>query len=122
MVKALHQSLFLAVVTAFVFITTPQSYATNALERYVQLPDPTFASEIESQTTINDFTVTHVKMTSQTWRDHVWTHDLKIIRPHTLRHPEIAFLFITGDHSGTRSSEMEDDGNMSATVFGHDAV
>jgi hypothetical protein len=51
MAKALYQSLFLAVLTAFLFITTPQSYATNALERYVQQPDQTFAWEIKSQTT-----------------------------------------------------------------------
>ncbi len=71
MAKALYQSLFLAVLAAFLFITIPQYYATNALERYVQQPDQTFAWEIETQTTINDITVTHVKMTSQTWRDHV---------------------------------------------------
>jgi PhoPQ-activated pathogenicity-related protein len=105
MAKALYQSLFLAVLAAFLFITIPQSYATNALERYVQQPDQTFAWEIETQTTFNDFTVTHVKMTSQTWRDHVWTHDLKIIRPKTLRHPGIALLFITGDHNGRRINE-----------------
>jgi PhoPQ-activated pathogenicity-related protein len=103
--KALYRSLFLVVLTALVFITTPQSHATNALERYVQQPDNTFAWEIEAQTTIEDFTVTHVKLTSQTWREHVWTHNLKIIRPHRVRHPEIALLFIAGDHSGTRSNE-----------------
>jgi PhoPQ-activated pathogenicity-related protein len=99
-----YQSLFLIVLTAFVFVATPRSHATNALELYVQQPDQTFAWEIETQTTIDHFTITHVKMKSQTWRGHVWIHDLKIVSPQRLRHPEIALLFITGDNSRTSSA------------------
>ena len=100
------RSLVLVFLTAFVFVATPPSYATNPLERYVQQPDHTFASEIETQTTTEHFTVTHLKMTSQTWRGYVWTHDVKITRPHRLRHPEIALLFIAGDHRGSRSNDI----------------
>ena len=106
MTKTRSQSLVLVFLTAFVFVATPPSHASNALEMYVQQPDNTFAWEIETQTTINDFTVTHLKMTSQTWRGHVWTHDVKITRPQVMRHPEIALLFIAGDHSGSRSNDL----------------
>jgi PhoPQ-activated pathogenicity-related protein len=99
-----YKSLFLVVLTVFVFVATPRSHATNALELYVQQPDQTFAWEIETQTIIDHFTITHVKMKSQMWRGHVWTHDLKIVSPRTLRHPEIALLFITGDNSSTSSA------------------
>ncbi|WP_447986996.1 PhoPQ-activated pathogenicity-related family protein [Nitrospira sp. Nam74] len=106
MPKTLYRSFFLVVLATLVFIEAPRGHAANALETYIQQPDNTFAWEVQSETTISHFAVTHVKMTSQTWRDHRWTHDLKIIRPERVRHPEIALLFITGDSSGISTELM----------------
>jgi PhoPQ-activated pathogenicity-related protein len=47
--------------------------------------------------------ITHLALTSQKWRDDVWTHTLHVVRPDKVRNADIAFLFITGDGSGTRT-------------------
>ncbi len=74
----------------------------GALESYVQKKDDTFAWKQGDQMKTTGFTATHVELTSQKWRESVWTHNLRIVRPEKVRNPDIAFVFITGDGSGTR--------------------
>src|SRR6185503_7005979 len=50
--------------------------------------------------------VTQLRVTSQKWRDTNWTHHVQVVRPESVRHPEIGFLFITGDGDGKSSIEM----------------
>jgi PhoPQ-activated pathogenicity-related protein len=45
-------------------------------------------------------------MTSQQWREHTWTHRMQIVRPDTVRNPDVAFLFVTGDGDGRSSLPM----------------
>lgn len=105
MAKVLYQSVVL-VVLAFLFVPPAGSHAANALETYIQQPDHTFGWHAESHTSTDAFAITQIQMTSQTWRGHVWSHNLRIIRPQRVRNPEIALLFITGDHRGTGSAVL----------------
>jgi PhoPQ-activated pathogenicity-related protein len=93
---------FLSVVafTAVAFVAVPGSCTANALKTYVQQADKTFSWTSAPPSTLGNFTRTHVTMSSQTWRGGVWTHDLQILRPQAVRHPEIALLYITGDGDG----------------------
>jgi PhoPQ-activated pathogenicity-related protein len=100
MSKRLHTLLSTVAFAAVAVVALPGSCTANALTAYVQQADTTFAWNSATQLMIGNFTRTHVTMKSQTWRGHVWTHDLQILRPHTVRHPEIAFLYITGDGDG----------------------
>ena len=75
----------------------------GALEDYVQKPDTNFAWKKLETTASGDFSVTHFELTSQSWREHVWTHHLQVVRPREVRNPGIAFLFITGDGTGASS-------------------
>jgi PhoPQ-activated pathogenicity-related protein len=50
-----------------------------------------------SRRRIRDATVTHLEFTSQTWRGHLWRHDLLVLRPTSVRRADTAMLFITGD-------------------------
>src|SRR6185503_2298980 len=78
----------------------------GALENYVNAPDPKFTWKQADQSKPMGYTVTHLEMTSQKWREHLWTHHLQVVRPEKVRNPGIAFLFITGDGEGKSSINM----------------
>ena len=68
----------------------------SALETYVREPDASFGWKRTEQKKIKDATLTHLEFISQTWRGHFWSHHLLVIRPTTVRHADLAMLFITG--------------------------
>lgn len=102
-----YHSVFLIVLTTLLCVVPVSSYGANALETYVQRPDHTFAWTIERQTTADDSAATRITMQSQTWRGHIWTHEVIILRPQKLRHADIALLFISGDHSGSPAAALQ---------------
>jgi PhoPQ-activated pathogenicity-related protein len=69
----------------------------DALGDYVQRPDASFAWRQVEQRKVQDCLATRLELTSQTWRGHVWKHQLLVVRPHEVRNPDIAFLEIGGD-------------------------
>ncbi len=75
----------------------------NALEKYVARPDATFAWTLLDRKQADGFTVIHLELVSQTWREQEWRHHLQIVRPEKVRHPGVAFLSITGDGDGSKS-------------------
>lgn len=89
---SLHHWLF-----AFAILATLSLRAADPLERYVAAADATYKWSIKSSENTNGFTLATLSMTSQTWRTSAWTHTVQIVRPNKIRHPEIAFLFVTGD-------------------------
>src|SRR6476659_710047 len=90
-----------------VLLPTSKSLA-NALETYVRKLDASFAWKRTEQKKIRDVTVTHLKFFSQTWRGHLWSHDLLVLRPITVRRADTAMLLITGD-SYNAPDELETD-------------
>jgi hypothetical protein len=68
----------------------------SALETYVREPDASFGWKRTEQKKIKDATLTHLEFISQTWRGHFWSHHLLVVRPTTVRHADLAMLFITG--------------------------
>jgi PhoPQ-activated pathogenicity-related protein len=78
----------------------------GALENYVTKPDTNYSWTVVTNRTADGFSATHVKLTSQNWREGLWTHHLQIVRPPKIRNPQIAFLFITGDGDGLKSVDM----------------
>ena len=63
---------------------------------YVNAPDDSFAWEVERAETLGTVEVTHLKLTSQTWRDVVWTHRVQLLVPESRPHPETAVMLIVG--------------------------
>ena len=45
-------------------------------------------------------TIGYYELVSQNWRGHSWTHHLVIVRPASIRNPDITFLEIAGDGNG----------------------
>ena len=75
----------------------------GALEDYVKHAEARFAWQKVEEANRDGFRITHLALTSQQWRESVWTHHLRVVRPEHVRNADIAFLFITGDGSGTRT-------------------
>ena len=88
-------------------LPTSESFA-NALESYVRKQDASCAWKRTEQKRIRDATVTHLEFTSQTWRGHLWRHDLLVLRPTSVRRADTAMLFITGD-TYTAPNQLETD-------------
>lgn len=99
--RAMHLPRHSIAVFSVLFIALLKLQAEdNALEAYVHKPDDSFKWKIISRYETNGFTGAALSLTSQTWRSNEWKHAMQIVRPKKLRHPEIAFLFVTGDGSG----------------------
>ena len=67
---------------------------------YVEAPDESFTWEFERTEPLGTAQVTHLKVTSQTWRDIVWTHRVQVIVPQECTYPETALMLITGGSPG----------------------
>src|SRR6185503_17684526 len=78
----------------------------GALENYVSKPDTNYQWSVVTNLESAGLKVTQLRVTSQKWRDTNWTHHVQVVRPESVRHPEIGFLFITGDGDGKSSIEM----------------
>jgi PhoPQ-activated pathogenicity-related protein len=76
--------------------------ATDALSNYVYSADQHYSWKRLSRTNTDAVILTHLQLVSQKWRESVWDHHVKIVRPAKVRHPEMAFLFVTGSGNGTR--------------------
>ena len=81
-----------------------ESFA-NALGTYVHEPDASFAWKRTEHKKIKGATLTHLELISQTWRGNLWSHDLLIVRPTTLRQTDIAMLFIADDGYDARDEK-----------------
>jgi PhoPQ-activated pathogenicity-related protein len=85
----------------FAFLTSgSQSLSAapaDALAEYVQRPDDSFTWKKMEQRQVQGATALRLECTSQTWRGHVWQHQLLIVRPPDIRNPDIAYLEISGD-------------------------
>ena len=78
----------------------------GALENYIKAPDSAYGWKKAGSAETNGVTVTRVDLTSQKWRDSVWTHTVQIVRPAKMRNPDMALLFVTGDGNGSRNLPM----------------
>ena len=61
----------------------------GALEEYVQRAEARFAWTKVDEAHTNGCMITHLALTSQTWRDDIWTHTLRVVRPDTVRNADI---------------------------------
>jgi PhoPQ-activated pathogenicity-related protein len=72
----------------------------GALEDYVQQPDQSYSWKVVSTKQEGDFTVARLELVSQKWRESVWKHHLLVVRPKTVRNPDVGLLYIIGDGTG----------------------
>ncbi|HOM72214.1 MAG TPA: PhoPQ-activated protein PqaA family protein, partial [Armatimonadota bacterium] len=70
------------------------AYAGDLLS-YIKIPDTSYKWEKVSQIEESNQTRYILKMTSQTWQNITWTHDIEIVKPAKCDYPDTALLFIT---------------------------
>jgi PhoPQ-activated pathogenicity-related protein len=67
----------------------------TALQRYLDNGDESFEWELKEKYAFGELTAFDILLTSQNWRDHVWTHQLTLYVPELVKF-DGALLFITG--------------------------
>ena len=67
----------------------------TALQSYLNNDDKTFKWELKEKYEFGELTAYDILLTSQQWREHIWTHQLTIFVPKKVEH-DGALLFITG--------------------------
>ncbi len=67
----------------------------TALQRYLNNGDNNFKWELKEEFQIDGLTAFDILLTSQNWREHIWTHQLTIYVPKEIKY-DGALLFITG--------------------------
>ncbi|MCF6223236.1 MAG: PhoPQ-activated pathogenicity-related family protein [Flavobacteriaceae bacterium] len=70
----------------------------TALERYLDNGDTTYKWEVKESYPVGDVTAYDLLLTSQKWREHIWTHQLTVLVPTAIKY-DGALLFITGGSS-----------------------
>lgn len=98
MKKTTFRFLFLFVVMAVLAAcsTKPQPITPeNALQSYLDNGDQSFKWETQDSTAAEGAKIYRLIMTSQTWRDTAWNHELTVIVPDSVKYND-ALLFITG--------------------------
>lgn len=92
-------TLFLCLITLFVQAQTATSSSVitpaNALSYYLNNSDNTYKWELKDSYDLDDVKVYSILLTSQKWREYIWTHQLSIMVPKENKY-DGALLFITG--------------------------
>lgn len=106
-VKGLIVALALPLALTLALIAGADTPGDGGLIRYVHQEDPSFQWEITDTSEQDAITIYTVALTSQTWRGIPWTHWLVVYRPHALRNPDSAFLFIGGGSVGSNAPRLD---------------
>jgi PhoPQ-activated pathogenicity-related protein len=74
----------------------------NALEDFVGKKDSEYRWQPTKISKNSWGSISYYDLISQNWRGHSWTHHLLILRPHSIRNPDIALLQLSGDGDGDK--------------------
>jgi PhoPQ-activated pathogenicity-related protein len=67
----------------------------TAMERYLDNDDSSFKWELKDKYQFGELTAYNLLLTSQNWREHIWTHQLTLFVPKEISHDGV-LLYITG--------------------------
>ncbi|NQU52548.1 MAG: PhoPQ-activated pathogenicity-like protein PqaA type [Bacteroidetes bacterium] len=88
----------------------------TALQRYIENGDNTFKWELKEEYQFGELMAYDILLTSQQWREHIWTHQLTIFVPIEVKH-DGALLFITGGSVKNGLPNWKSKDNEEATFF-----
>ena len=93
------------VLLLWVWSAAAQSIApSEALRHYIDNGDDTFAWQLRDSLVKDDVTAYRLRMRSQTWREKEWIHELVIIVPRHISHPE-TLIHISGGSANEQTGE-----------------
>ncbi len=90
------------VLAAGLIVFTTAAAARADLFGYVQRPDPTFAWKQVRNHDTDAGKIVDIHLTSQTWREIPWEHQLRVYVPKEVQYPKQMLLFITGGSTDSR--------------------
>ncbi|RZL12381.1 MAG: PhoPQ-activated pathogenicity-like protein PqaA type, partial [Pedobacter sp.] len=93
--KSVLNTLLLILITCFTSSAQADISPSTALKRYLENGDKNYKWEIKETFEVADVTVYNLLLTSQKWRDYIWTHQLTVMVPKGASY-DAALLFITG--------------------------
>jgi PhoPQ-activated pathogenicity-related protein len=87
----------------------------TALQSYLNNDDKTFKWELKEKYEFRELMAYDILLTSQQWREHIWTHQLTIFVPKKINH-DGALLYITGGsvQNGLPNWTSKDDGRAAS--------
>ncbi len=83
----------------------PDAAIPDALQRYVDRPEPDYGWELLATHETEHGTVHELLLVSQKWQDIVWKHSLLVYEPPRIDHPEHMLLMVTGGRTGRRPDQ-----------------
>lgn len=103
---ALSIALILLAVAIFAAPAAPAlaQVSEGALYDYVTKPDDSYTWKVRQKTKVGDVEAVEIILTSQTWRDIVWKHQLILFRPPEIKNNQ-GLLLISG---GSWKDELEE--------------
>lgn len=108
----IRQLKFIILFMGVTFVSFSQKKVTpeTALKAYMENGDKTFAWELKDSTTLGSSKAYHLLLTSQTWRNITWRHQLTVVIPATVKY-DGAMLFIAGGgNKDTQPNWSKEDG------------
>ena len=88
----------------------------TALQRYLSNDDESFKWELKEKYVYGELTAFDILLTSQNWRDHIWTHQLTLFVPKDVNF-DGALLFITGGSVKDGLPNWKSKDNKEAKLF-----
>ncbi len=86
----------------------------TTLRDFVARADDSFAWKLVAQQESDGARSFDLELTSQTWQDIVWKHDLLVFQPAKLKYPEHVLLYITGGNN--KNKPKPDDRLLGASL------
>ena len=80
----------------------PAEQVPTALRDFVAKPEKSFAWKLLDRHETDGSVTFDIELTSQTWQDITWKHDLLVFQPSELKHPDHVLLYIGGGSNGNR--------------------
>ena len=94
-VKTVLNTFIVLFLCAFPAVAQKAITPSTALKSYLNNGDKTYKWELKETFEVADVTVYNLLLTSQKWREYVWTHQLTVMVPKGAS-KDAALLFITG--------------------------
>jgi len=80
----------------------PADQVPTALRDFVAKQEKNFAWKLLDRHETDGSVTFDIELTSQTWQDITWKHDLLVFQPGELKHPDHVLLYIGGGSNGNR--------------------
>ena len=86
----------------------------TTLQSFVTAPDESYGWKIVDHQETDGAASWEIELTSQTWQDMVWKHDLLVFKPARLTHPDHVLVYITG--GSNKNKPKADDRLLGASL------